>query len=218
MTQHDLARAIGVPQPSIARIERGAVMPRTATLVTILDATGHRLAADPVGPPVDRQAVRRQLARPVSMRTRLALGKRATDPVTNPGRILRRLRRLGVPFVLIGDLAEAAHGAPAKVGRHIEVCVSTADVARERLGRALAELEAESHQARLRVTTTTAAGDGYDALAANAVSLHVEPGILVKVAAVEDLLRIRRAGSDAQDREAASVLAAIIEESADTER
>ena len=39
MTQHDLAQAVGMPQPSIARIEAGTVIPRTTTLLAILEAT-----------------------------------------------------------------------------------------------------------------------------------------------------------------------------------
>ncbi|MGI8828192.1 MAG: helix-turn-helix domain-containing protein [Candidatus Limnocylindria bacterium] len=39
MTQQQLARAVGMPQPSIARIERGTVLPRTATLTELLAAT-----------------------------------------------------------------------------------------------------------------------------------------------------------------------------------
>jgi predicted transcriptional regulator len=43
MTQQDLAQAVGMPQPSIARIETGSVIPRTASLLAILDATGVQL-------------------------------------------------------------------------------------------------------------------------------------------------------------------------------
>ncbi len=39
MTQHQLAEAVGIPQPSIARIERGTVLPRTETLIALLAAT-----------------------------------------------------------------------------------------------------------------------------------------------------------------------------------
>jgi predicted transcriptional regulator len=47
MTQQELARAVDMPQPSIARIERGTVNPRTSTLIAILRATGNRLAIEP---------------------------------------------------------------------------------------------------------------------------------------------------------------------------
>jgi predicted transcriptional regulator len=49
MTQHELAEAVGMSQPSIARIESGAVVPRTTTLLAILAATGHELAIQPIG-------------------------------------------------------------------------------------------------------------------------------------------------------------------------
>jgi transcriptional regulator with XRE-family HTH domain len=59
MTQHALARAVGMPQPSIARIERGTVMPRMTTLLALLEATGHQLAVEPIGPSVELDAIRR---------------------------------------------------------------------------------------------------------------------------------------------------------------
>ena len=55
MTQQDLALATGMPQPSIARIEAGTVIPRTATLIALLDATGHQLSVVPIDPAVDRE-------------------------------------------------------------------------------------------------------------------------------------------------------------------
>jgi transcriptional regulator with XRE-family HTH domain len=200
MTQHDLARATGMPQPSIARIEAGTVVPRTETLIEILSATGHQLSVEPVDPAVDREAIRRQLAMDVPQRT------------VKTGRVLRRLRRFAVPFVLTGDLAEVAHGSPLKVGRVIEVCVASTDIAQDRLKRALDDLAPTTDAARLQVLSETAAGDTYDVLARNAVPLHVEAGILIPVAALEDLIRSRRAGRTQREREAAWVLEAIIEE------
>ena len=200
MTQHELSHATGLPQPSIARIEAGTVVPRTATLIAILHATGNQLSVEPIDPAVDREAIRRQLAMNVPRRTQKARGRN----------ILRQLRRFGVPFVLIGDLAEVAHGSPATVGPIIEVCVASTDVARERLDLALAKLP-ETDAERLRILTETAAGDDYDALVANAVPLHVEAGIPVRVAAIEDLIRVRRAGSTPEDAQAAAVLRAIVD-------
>ena len=55
MTQQDLAQATGMPQPSIARIEAGTVIPRTATLIALLEATGHQLAVVPIDSAVDRE-------------------------------------------------------------------------------------------------------------------------------------------------------------------
>ncbi len=212
MTQHDLARATGLPQPSVARIESGTVIPRTATLVTMLRATGHRLTIEPMSHPVDREAIRSRLAMSVPRRTREVLGRAGKDSQTSPIQILRRLRRFGVPFVLVGELAEAAHGSPGKIGRTIEVCVASTDVARERIGLALADLGARAEGDRLRVQTETAAGDGYDMLIGNAVPMHVDAGILVRVAAIEDLVRNRRAAGTREDAEAEATLGAVMEE------
>jgi len=206
MTQHDLAQATGMPQPSIARIEAGTVVPRTATLIDILSTTGHRLSVEPIDRTVDREAIRRQLALDVPRRTLKAMSRGAN------GRILRRMRRFGVPFALIGELAEAAHGSPLKVGRAVEVCVASTDDARDRLKLALDDLAARSDVGRLRILAETAAGDDYDVLARNAVAMHVEAGILVRVASLEDLIRSRHARGTPEDRDAASVLGAIIEE------
>ena len=113
--------------------------------------------------------------------------------------------------MLIGELAEVAHGSPLGAGSVIEVCVATTEVAQDRLKRALDDPAAEVGS--LRVLTQTVAGDAYDVLARNAVPMHVEAGILVPVAALEDLIRGRRAGRTQKDLEAARLLGAIIEES-----
>jgi transcriptional regulator with XRE-family HTH domain len=220
MTQQQLAHAVGMPQPSIARIERGTVMPRTATLIQLLAATGHRLTVESIGAAVDREAIRRRLAMNLPQRTREALGRAAKTPETNPIRILRRLRRFGVPFVLIGELAEVAHGAPARVPGLIEVCHASTDVARERLAQALDDLGARPSDGsehitdvgRVRLLTEVATGDQYDELVRTAANMNVDAGILVRVAALEDLIRIRRALSTPEDREAVEVLNAVREE------
>jgi transcriptional regulator with XRE-family HTH domain len=212
MTQHALSEATGMPQPSIARIERGTVIPRADTLMTMLRATGYRLTIEPPDPAVDREAIRRQLATSVPRRTLQALGRRAKDPTTSPVRILRRLRLFAVPFVLIGELAEVAHGSATKVGPSLEVCIASTDVARERLRMAQDDLGPQA--GRLRVRTETAAGETYDVLARNAVTLPIDSGVMVRVAALEDLIGIRRALGGPEDLEAAATLAAIVEETA----
>lgn len=47
LTQRTLARRAAVPQPMIARIEAGRVMPRVDTLDRLLRACGDKLAAIP---------------------------------------------------------------------------------------------------------------------------------------------------------------------------
>jgi hypothetical protein len=114
-----------------------------------------------------------------------------------------------VPFVLIGELAEAARGAPIKVGRVIEVCHARTDEASERLATTLEDLEESPSLGRLILQTETAAGDDYEVLRRNATRMLVDTALLVQVAAVEDLVRIRRANGSADDRAAVAVLRAI---------
>jgi transcriptional regulator with XRE-family HTH domain len=214
MSQHELAEATGMPQPSVARIERGTVSPRTSTLIELLHATGHRLALEPIGQPVPEDPIRQRLTLQITRRTHAALG--AGDEI----RILRRLRRFGVPFVLIGELAEVVHGSPAKIRRTIEVCAGTTAVARERLDMALEDLQAKPPNAAglrrtvfgtLRIVTETAAGDPYDVLVRNAAARFVVPGLSVRVTALEDLIRDRRARHTPKDDDAARTLQAVLD-------
>lgn len=58
MTQRVLADASGVPQSSIARIERGTTDPRVDTLQRLLRATGRELGTQPrLGEGVDRSLI-----------------------------------------------------------------------------------------------------------------------------------------------------------------
>lgn len=64
MTQRDLERVTGIPQPAIARIERGGVSPRIETLDRLLAGTGNMLEASPaLGIGVDRSLIRESLKR-----------------------------------------------------------------------------------------------------------------------------------------------------------
>lgn len=212
MTQQDLARAVGMPQPSIARIEGGIVQPRTATLLAILEATGHDLVVEPrISPSAElRKAARERQTRSVPRRTWDAIGRpRATG-------VLRRLGLEGVPFVLIGALAEAIHGAPRRVGQEFEICHPTDAAVIDRLATVLREIGAsplpepsELHTDHdihlstdaggLRLTTRTAAGDDYDLLARNARRIIIDTSLLVRVASLDDLLRARRALGEPTD-------------------
>ena len=73
LSQRALAARAGVPQPAIARIERGAVMPRLDTLAELLEATGNTLELAPLaGAGVDRSLIRASLARTAEDRIRTA--------------------------------------------------------------------------------------------------------------------------------------------------
>ena len=63
MSQRDLARVTGMPQPAIARIERGAVTPGLDTLERLLAGVGMTLEVAPrPGIGVDRTLIRDALA------------------------------------------------------------------------------------------------------------------------------------------------------------
>ena len=61
LTQRQLAALSGVPQPAIARIERGGVVPRLDTLDRLLAVTGNTIEVVPrLGAGVDRSLIREQ--------------------------------------------------------------------------------------------------------------------------------------------------------------
>ena len=85
MSQRDLARVTGMPQPAIARIERGAVTPGIDTLERLLAGVGMTLEVVPrPGIGVDRTLVREALRKTPEERI-LAAGR--------AGRALRAWRR-----------------------------------------------------------------------------------------------------------------------------
>ena len=72
LTQRELAAKAGIPQATIARIERGRVDPRVGTLDRLLEACGCGLESMPrLGIGVDRTQIRERLS--VSMDERLAV-------------------------------------------------------------------------------------------------------------------------------------------------
>lgn len=78
LSQRELAARAGVPQPAVARIERGQVSPRVDTLERLLGAAGMTLQLAPrIGEGVDRTLIRHSLARtPVE---RIAAAGRAAN-------------------------------------------------------------------------------------------------------------------------------------------
>lgn len=74
-SQRTLAERAGVPQPAIARIERGAVRPRVDSVLQLLEAAGFTLEVSPViGQGVDRSLIRAALERSPEDRIRAAAG------------------------------------------------------------------------------------------------------------------------------------------------
>jgi transcriptional regulator with XRE-family HTH domain len=73
-SQRALATRAGVPQPAVARIESGAVVPRVDTLDRLLAACGLEVATRPrPGADIDRTQIRAMLARSPIERLRLAV-------------------------------------------------------------------------------------------------------------------------------------------------
>jgi transcriptional regulator with XRE-family HTH domain len=76
LSQRELARRAGVPQPTVARIETRAVSPRVATLDRLLAVCGVGLTVEPrPGAGVDRGPIRALLARSPAERLRLAVAE-----------------------------------------------------------------------------------------------------------------------------------------------
>ena len=82
LSQRALARAAGVPQSTVARIETGQLAPRFDTLERILRAAGHSLALEPAaGVGVDRSQIRELLRLTPGQRARLAVADAASVAV-----------------------------------------------------------------------------------------------------------------------------------------
>lgn len=74
LTQRQLAAKAGIPQETIARIERGRVDPRVSTLDRLLEGCGYGLESMPrLGIGVDRTQIRALLASSPSERLARAL-------------------------------------------------------------------------------------------------------------------------------------------------
>lgn len=159
-----------------------------------------------------------------------------SDPVFDPLALLDALGRHEVRFVLIGGLAGRLWGSPTVTG-DLDICHASDAANLSRLAEALREL-----RARLRGVgddvpflldeRTLAAGDhftfttdagpldclgtpsgtqGYQDLARTAEEMEIG-GRTVKVAAIEDLIRMKLATGRAKDRIEVEVLGAVREE------
>jgi transcriptional regulator with XRE-family HTH domain len=82
LTQRQLAQRAGVPQPTVARIERDTVSPRVGTLQRLLLETGHELSVLPrLGERVDRSLIRDRLILTPRERIELAVAEARGMPV-----------------------------------------------------------------------------------------------------------------------------------------
>ena len=161
------------------------------------------------------------------------MSQRRFDPV----HILRRLQAHGVRFVLIGGLAAKAHGSPT-LTVDIDICYARDRDNLERLAAVLGEMgtvlrgappDLPFHPDRRTLergdsfTFTTDFGDfdilgtpsgttGYAELDANAEEAELGEDLVVRVASLEDLIRMKRAAGRQKDRIELEVLGALRDE------
>ena len=90
LTQRQLSAKAGIPQETIARIERGRVDPRVTTLDRLLEACGYGLESMPrLGIGIDRTQITERLS--VSMERRLAVAMADDAHYVSWRRQLRRV-------------------------------------------------------------------------------------------------------------------------------
>lgn len=156
----------------------------------------------------------------------------------DPARIVDVLLRHGVRFVLIGGLAAQAHGSPSSTF-DVDVCFARDADNLGRLAEALAELaavrralppdspplpplDARTLRAAALFTLTTRFGDldllgapdpglDYEVLVSRAAATSIA-GREIKVAALDDLIAMKRATGRPKDRVELEILGALREE------
>jgi hypothetical protein len=158
------------------------------------------------------------------------------EPRFDPLAVLRTLVDHGVRFVLIGGFAAAIRGSPVITG-DIDICYARDDDNLERLAAALDELgstlrgapsdvpfrpdartlKAGDHftlatnEGPLDCLGTPAGTDGFADLNPSATDEDLD-GLVVRVASVDDLIRMKRAAGRPQDLIAVEWLAALRDE------
>jgi hypothetical protein len=163
-----------------------------------------------------------------------------TDGGFDPLEVFRTLDRHGVRFVVIGGVGARLFGSPT-VTRDTDVCYDRRPENLERLAAALADLEirlrgvdddvpfvldARTLAAGDHFTFTSRAGDvdvlgtpagveGFDELDRRAVPFDLGD-VTVRVASIDDLIRMKRAAGRPKDLIEVEVLAAVRDEAAGT--
>ena len=187
LTQRALASRTGTPQPAIARIERGTVVPRVDTLDRLLAGCGEQLGTGRrPGIGVDRTAIRALLRLTPVQRLRVA---------TREGRNLERLA--AALRQLHAELRGADRDAPflldAKTlaaGDHFTLMTDAGN---------------------LDILGTPAGVEGFDALEREAKAFELD-GLTIPVASIEDLISMKLAAGRPKDLIEVEVLGAVRDE------
>lgn len=161
-------------------------------------------------------------------------------PRFQPEELLRTLERFGVRYVVIGGVGATLHGSPLPT-RDADICPATETRNLEVLAAALREMQARIRTqdlpeglpfscdvAFLRqmklLNLTTRFGDldlsfepsgtgGYEDLAPRAVRYDLGDGLVVPVAALEDIIRSKEAANREKDRQALPTLRLLLRKS-----
>ena len=157
-------------------------------------------------------------------------------PAFDPLAALRALHDGGVAFVLIGGVAARLHGSPS-LTVDVDICYARDDANLERLAEILSalnarlrgvdddvpfQLDARTLRAGGSFTFTTDVGSidilaspagvsGFDELARSADTVDLGD-LTVKVATLDDLIRMKRAAGRAKDRAEVEILSALRDE------
>jgi hypothetical protein len=124
----------------------------------------------------------------------------------DPLRIVAALRSHGVSYVLVGGLAAAAWGSPNETD-DIDICLTAHEGNLERLGLALMDIGAvrrpeKSDQHRVSFRTNAGQLDVFEVtgdyadIHARSSQVDLGRGLLVHVASIDDLVRLKRASGD----------------------
>lgn len=161
------------------------------------------------------------------------LTSRRFDPI----HILRRLQAHRVRFVLVGGLAAKAHGSPT-LTVDIDICYARDRENLERLAAVLGELGAKLRGAPpdlpfhpdrrtlergdaftfitdhgdLDILGTPSGTGGFDDLDANAEDAVLDDDLVVPVASLDDLIRMKRSAGRPKDRVELEILGALRDE------
>lgn len=155
-----------------------------------------------------------------------------------PEEILRTLERHRVSYVVIGGVAATLHGSPLPT-RDADICPSRDEQNLGRLAEALRELGARirtpdapegvpftcdatflrqmkllnlvTHRGDLDLSFEPSGTGGYEELQPRAVRYDLGDGLVVPVAALEDVIRSKQAANREKDRQALPTLRLLLE-------